>query len=643
MSSLLKMALVLSLVDRFTGPARQADSTLKGMGKTAGELSGKFGRLAEKAKLFSGQIESMKNAGRNTMIGGLAAGGLLGLGSVPGDAAKAEHSIRALGNVGNLTNNQLKGINSSLLDTTLLANQFQADLIKGINTLVAAGLDPRVATRFMPTIGKAATATQSEVDDLAKTMFAVYDNLKVPEAQLMKSIDTLAASGKEGRFELNNMARFFPMLTAGAQSLGMKGVPAVASLGAALQIAMKGAGSPEEAATNFQNFLQKITSKDTVKNFSKFGINVEQEMKRATEKGLDPIEHMLNVIMKVTGGNKFKLGEIFGDMQVTNFLVPMMKNLAEYRGIRDRTMNASGVVDKDYQAMMGTTIEQWKSLKITLAKIAMPNLAGPMSLVNGMLKVLTGNAFLAKLTFYGIAGTVIGGGLLFSLGAMASILPKVAAGLVMVGKAKVVLLTAIKGGALAGLGTAALFVVAIGSVIAAGYQLWKHWNTLKQPGFFKDLVGWIKELGGSFFKAGANIVSSLWNGIKSMASKPVDAMKAIATKVRALLPFSPAKEGPLRDIHRIRLIETIADAMKPRPMVNAMRTAVGAVAAVGMVATGAGAAGSGVTIHYNPQITIQGMAGAGVQNDIMAALRQHQDELLRLVEQAQAKAGRGKF
>lgn len=36
--------------------------------------------------------------------------------------------------------------------------------------------------------------------------------------------------------------------------------------------------------------------------------------------------------------------------------------------------------------------------------------------------------------------------------------------------------------------------VAIGSVIAAIYQLQKHWSTLTAPGFFKDLVGWGREI-----------------------------------------------------------------------------------------------------------------------------------------------------
>ncbi|WP_283166877.1 phage tail tape measure protein [Thermodesulfovibrio yellowstonii] len=76
--------------------------------------------------------------------------------------------------------------------------------------------------------------------------------------------------------------------------------------------------------------------------------------------------------------------------------------------------------------------------------------------------------------------------------------------------------------------------------------------------------------GINLFEAGKKIVESLWQGIQSFANKPVEAVKNIAQKIRNFLPFSPAKEGPLRDIHKIRLIETIANAVKPEPLKSAM-------------------------------------------------------------------------
>lgn len=94
---------------------------------------------------------------------------------------------------------------------------------------------------------------------------------------------------------VKDMARNFPELTANASALKMQGVPAVASLAAALQIAMKSAGSADQAANNMSNFLGKITSPDTVKNFKKMGIDIEKEMKSAAAKGTDPLLHSLEI------------------------------------------------------------------------------------------------------------------------------------------------------------------------------------------------------------------------------------------------------------------------------------------------------------------------------------------------------------
>jgi len=79
--------------------------------------------------------------------------------------------------------------------------------------------------------------------------------------------------------------------------------------------------------------------------------------------------------------------------------------------------------------------------------------------------------------------------------------------------------------------------------------------------------------GTNLFKAGQNILNTLVQGIESVAMKPVQVMKNVVQKIRNLLPFSPAKEGPLRDLHRIKLIQTIADTIKPDPLVEKMKQA----------------------------------------------------------------------
>lgn len=83
-------------------------------------------------------------------------------------------------------------------------------------------------------------------------------------------------------------------------------------------------------------------------------------------------------------------------------------------------------------------------------------------------------------------------------------------------------------------------------------------------------------LPGKMLAAGMNIITSLTDGMLKMINKPVQVIDKLAKRIRGFLPFSPAKEGALRDINRIRLVETIAESIKPQPMVQAMKMATAA-------------------------------------------------------------------
>lgn len=141
--------------------------------------------------------------------------------------------------------------------------------------------------------------------------------------------------------------------------------------------------------------------------------------------------------------------------------------------------------------------------------------------------------------------------------------------------------------------------------------------------------------GIDLFEAGANVVKTIWRGIKSFVNKPIEAIAGMAQKIRNYLPFSPAKEGPLRDLHRVKIVETVAEAINPRPVQEAMGAAL-APSAGGFAAAGAG----GVRINYSPTVYV----GAGTGREQFAALlEEHGRELLRKVQQAMEDYNRTKF
>jgi hypothetical protein len=74
-------------------------------------------------------------------------------------------------------------------------------------------------------------------------------------------------------------------------------------------------------------------------------------------------------------------------------------------------------------------------------------------------------------------------------------------------------------------------------------------------------IKWFTEFASVAANAGVGLVKAFAGGIINGATHAVEAIKKVVAKVRQFLPFSPAKEGPLNDIHRVRLVETIADLM----------------------------------------------------------------------------------
>lgn len=161
----------------------------------------------------------------------------------------------------------------------------------------------------------------------------------------------------------------------------------------------------------------------------------------------------------------------------------------------------------------------------------------------------------------------------------------------------------------------------------------RNWDKIKA--FFSGLWTFIKNIATKMFDAGKNIVKSIWDGIKAMANKPVEAIKNIIQKIRNFLPFSPAKEGPFKDLHRVRIIETIAATMKPAPMVRAMAGTMNAVAGSGR--TSFASRGSVGGFSYAPVINFTGSATAQDKEDMRKILRDNADYLYKLMQQKQAR------
>lgn len=314
-------------------------------------------------------------------------------------AENEEHDLAQIGITAGMSAQQVEELRQTLrrLSGKEETNQSMDKLVQAYKTLASTGLtdkitDQRKMETILRSIGRTATAATADIDDVSRMAFTLVDTLGVAPDDLAKELDRLAFAGKKGAFELRDMAQYFPTLGAAAREAGMTGTEGIATLGASLQIALKGAGSSGEAANNMKNFLAKMMSPDVMKNFKERGVDVTKVIAEAMKNGENPIEAMLKKTDAMLGTDavkrKARLGALFGDMQVQDFIRPMLANMEGYKELKAEIMTASGTVDADYGTILATSKEKSVAFSNALDKAGRSvgkALLPPLNLVLGAL------------------------------------------------------------------------------------------------------------------------------------------------------------------------------------------------------------------------------------------------------------------
>ncbi|MCW5712255.1 phage tail tape measure protein [Shinella sp.] len=380
---------------------RNAELVLSLTDKVSGKAKGVHAALA-KLQVMAARNAAALDTMRGRMFDAVAVGYALARSlTAPVKAAVAfESKLEDIGQKADIPQKRLAELGKQLRLVGRQTNQTGSQMAEGMDTLLGLGASEGDALGLLPSIGKAAFAYKASITDLSSAGYAALDNLKVPADQFGKALDAMAQAGKAGAFELKDMAQYFPALGAGYQALGQTGVPAVADLSAALQIVRKGTGDSASAATNLSNVLQKIRAPQTIKAFKKMGVNLEKELKRASERGLTPIEAIAEITNKTLKGDLGKLGDLFSDAQVQQGLRPLIQNMEEYRRIRAETLGASGTVEADFQRRMktseGALLRMQAALENVSASIGAALLPALNQVIDKVAPIVTGIADLAE-------------------------------------------------------------------------------------------------------------------------------------------------------------------------------------------------------------------------------------------------------
>lgn len=502
------------------------------------ELGAVNARIAEQRRLNEANARTaaigqrgaqLKSAGTDNMLG---AAGLATPLVLAGKAAMDFSSgMVDIAQKANLTQAQTDAMAQGILRAAEAAHQMPEVMRQGVDALSGFGIDPREAMQMIGPIGRLGTAMKVDIADGAAAASANLQNLKVGLSDTGKALDIMAAGGNVGAFEVKDMARYFPSLTAQAQALGQSGLGAVADLTAALEIARRGAGTSEEAATNVANLLAKINSPTVQNAFKKnFGVDLPAALKAAYAKGKTPMEALAEITQKATGGDLSKLGLVVEDMQAQSALRTLILNMQDYRKIRGDLAKSGGTVDAAFRQREAQDASvAWESFKGTMSNLAitlgatlLPAMTEFFGWVNQGVSAIsrwaqanpeTARGLMTLVTAF-IAGKAALGALQFGFGSILSTFAALRNGFMMVRAAFAVI-----GPVIAAIGLWPIVIgTAVAGVVYGLYWLYNNWSKVsdwigggiqKIKGLFGGLPEWMKW-------AGQMILQGLLIGLKSV-------------------------------------------------------------------------------------------------------------------------------
>ncbi len=356
---------VTHLIDRERALAAQIDDTNRKIDRQKRLLA-----IAARADAIAERGRDLRSRGRSNIVEGAAMAAPFVLAAR--EAGNFSSGMVDLQQKAELTDRQTAQLERTILRAAAAARQLPEATREGVDILAGFGLDPRRAALMIAPIGRLGTAMKVDMADGAAAAFANYQNLKVAVTDTGRALDIMAAAGNAGAFEVRDMARHFPGLTAQLNALGESGLSAVGNLSAALQITRRTTGTSDEAANNLQNLFAKVNSPATIRAFQKnFGVDLPAAMAKMRAEGKDTLEAIALITQKATGGDLKKLGFAFEDMQAQGAIRALIQNLDDYRKIRDQATASAGTVDRAFnQRVARDSTVQWRAFMGTVSNIA---------------------------------------------------------------------------------------------------------------------------------------------------------------------------------------------------------------------------------------------------------------------------------
>lgn len=511
-------------------------------GKRKGAPAGSTGRMEQ---------------GFGELVGGSSI--LYGLDSMLGSSGELEASIVSTLKTAELPMERLHELQTEIFRVGKLTKQLPMDVSEAVLAMSETGLGFDKGIRpILDLLGQVSTASDSAFKDIGLTSAAFQQQMgigaNVADQRLL--FETLMKGGKEGRFELRNMAKEAPNLLARASASGdLKGMEGVRKFVALAQAVAQQSGNAEQAATNIENLFNKINAYETHQVFQqRFDIDYGAALKRGRAQGKAGLDILLEQAQKATGGDMSKLPLLMVDSQAQAALRAALTAKNDngqniYQSLPRDLMpeNVTGVFAEDmaktlrtFEARKRGFVASVNEMVVTIGNawrtVAVPVMNSLEPIVQKITAWTQANPKLAD-SVLGVAGAV--GALGVAFGAAELVLGPLVGGVTMLGGvfAKLGALNFLKNirmlagfglatggvqGLAAALAAAAGPAVAIGAALVGGALLVrKYWEPIKAffSGFGSGMAEALQPVVESF--------GALWQAVQPIASSLFESLMSL--------------------------------------------------------------------------------------------------------------------
>ena len=657
-----KISMIMSLVDRISGPIKKVVNSVSNVGEATDKVSRKFTRLRNEVDQFARQARRLDGIGKPLLaVGAVGAAGITATVAKYATLEEAQKrlKIQLMDSTGKVGEDYEKLTRlAERLGTELPGST--KDMVEMFTALREQGIQTKmILNGYGEAAAKFSVLMKVPFAEAATYVAKFAEAMGVADTDTEAFMDTLQRLKGAGGVEVEDLFESFKYMGASLKALRVQGVKAGEDVSAAIGLMAMSSIEGSTAGTSLAMALSRMAEVETRLGTGKVkkliapildakGIDLNFFDAKGDFVGIRGMIKELEKLRSLTSQEQLLvLTKLFGQEAARPLSVFVTKGVEGFDEMLDRMEKQASMQQKIDEIMSGTK-KKWGTLSGTLENLVsniggmfaeLVDLPGILEKINGIVGKMNDWVLANPKTAGAIGGVIvslttfalIGGGVLMTISAIGAAIGPFLGGFAALAKVIGIVTTAFRVLSLAVLTNP--IALAIAGIAFAAFLIYKNWGPITE--FFKRIWKSVVDLAGKMREAGANLIKSLWEGIKSLAMKPVEAIKSIANKIRNNLPFSPAKEGPLRDINRIRIVETIADTIKPDPMVKAMRRATAAtMMAVATIPGGAAIGGeAGATINYAPVINLAPGTSAEVRQQVDQALAKSQVDFERMFDQ----------